>query len=138
MVPSGELHITAVDYRHTHHPYFCIVKHLNTGASQESLPFHLTLRGETTGTARETARSVSPFSVARHDVLLQARADERPGVLHQCGAGPGGGSALPGAGRAPAQPQLVPREQQPAAARQLRAQAPLPGSHAAHRGRPGQ
>ena len=44
MVPSGELHITAVDYKHTHHPYFCIVKHRNTGASQESLPFHLTLR----------------------------------------------------------------------------------------------
>ena len=44
MVPSGELHITAVDYRHTHHPYFCIVKDRNTGASQESLPFHLTLR----------------------------------------------------------------------------------------------
>ena len=45
MVPSGELHITAVDYHHTHHPYFCIVKHLNSGLSQESLPFHLTLRG---------------------------------------------------------------------------------------------
>ena len=44
MVPSGELHITAVDYKHTHHPYFCIVKHRNTGASQESLPFHLTVR----------------------------------------------------------------------------------------------
>ena len=27
MVPSGELHIAAVDYSHTHHPYFCIVKH---------------------------------------------------------------------------------------------------------------
>jgi hypothetical protein len=46
MVPSGELHISSVDYKHTHHPYFCIVKHSNTGVSQESLPFHLTLRGE--------------------------------------------------------------------------------------------
>ena len=46
MVPSGELHILSVDYKHTHHPYFCIVKHANTGVSQESLPFHLTLRGE--------------------------------------------------------------------------------------------
>ena len=46
MVPSGELHITSVDYKHTHHPYFCIVKHLNSGNSQESLPFHLTLRGK--------------------------------------------------------------------------------------------
>ena len=45
MVPSGELHISAVDYKHTHHPYFCIVKHADSGASQESLPFHLTLRG---------------------------------------------------------------------------------------------
>ena len=27
MVPNGELHIAAVDYSHTHHPYFCIVKH---------------------------------------------------------------------------------------------------------------
>ena len=47
MVPSGELHISSVDYKHTHHPYFCIVKHSNTGGSQESLPFHLTLRGMT-------------------------------------------------------------------------------------------
>ena len=31
--------------RHTHHPYFCIVRNSNTGLSQESLPFHLTLRG---------------------------------------------------------------------------------------------
>ena len=46
MVPSGELHITSVDYKHTHHPYFCIVKHLQTGNSQESLPFHLTLKGK--------------------------------------------------------------------------------------------
>ena len=42
---GGELHIAAVDYEHTHHPYFCIVKHRDTGLSQESLPFHLTLRG---------------------------------------------------------------------------------------------
>ena len=87
MVPSGELHIAAVDYSHTHHPYFCIVKHRfdihqadagvshddfgellawctmmlllmmmmirmvmfrDSGVSQESLPFHLTLRGEAT------------------------------------------------------------------------------------------
>ena len=53
MVPSGELHITAVDYKHTHHPYFCIVKHLNSGNSQESLPFHLTLRGKK-GCLKET------------------------------------------------------------------------------------
>jgi hypothetical protein len=34
--------------RHTHHPYFCIVRNSNTGLSQESLPFHLTLRGTQT------------------------------------------------------------------------------------------
>ena len=45
MVPNGELHITSVDYRHTHHPYFCIVRNIDTGISKESLPFHLTVRG---------------------------------------------------------------------------------------------
>ena len=32
--------------RHAHHPYFCIVRNTETGLSQESLPFHLTLRGK--------------------------------------------------------------------------------------------
>ena len=31
--------------RHTHHPYFCIIRNLETGINQESLPFHLTVKG---------------------------------------------------------------------------------------------
>ena len=74
MVPSGELHITAVDYRHTHHPYFCIVKDRTTGASQESLPFHLTLRDTMSYSKPEQMNDQEFYiSVEQGNVALQER-----------------------------------------------------------------
>ena len=108
------------------------------GSGLPSHPPPLLLYREGPQHGGQSGESALPPHTEGHDVLLQAGADERPGVLHQRGAGKRGRPALQGPVGAAAQSELVPREQQPPPASQLRAAAPLPRPHAAHRVRPGQ